>query len=175
MVKRRSQRFSNKTDTEEDDDEESGKVEKLQIKTPHGAKNVGFNPATIFSQFPTYDMDVGDAPDLNREISKKLIARNCVDVHGGHGGGAFNLKQHRRDHSRAKRLQLGLGSLGAMRMPSLKFAVSERHKPTAAMRKNLRKNLLFTGVDQEYREKMIDKVIEMMVSLEIAKDGNINC
>ena len=192
VVKRTSGRFSGKTDTgppminmevisvdteedddDDDDEEDSGKIEKLPIKTPHGVKNVGFNAAEIFSSLEPYTLDVGEAPDLNREISKKLIARNRVDVHGGHGQGAFNLKQHRRDLSRAKRIQLGLGSLGAMRIPSLKFAVSERHKPTGAMRKNLRKNLLFSGVDQECREKMIDKVIEMMVSLEIAKDETL--
>ena len=46
-------------------------------------------------------------------------------------------------------------------------------KPEAKMRENLRKNLLFTGVDQEYREKMIDEVIEMMVAAEIKKDERL--
>ena len=37
------------------------------------------------------------------------------------------------------------------------------------MKNNLCKNLLFTGVDDEYGDKVIDQLIEMMVSAEISK------
>ena len=101
----------------------SGTIEKFPIKTPHGIKIVGFNAAEIFSSFEPYTSDVGEAPDLDREMGTKLIARNRVD--GGHGQGAFNLKHHRGNLSRAKSLQLKEELLGAMRIPSLEFAVSE--------------------------------------------------
>ena len=39
------------------------------------------------------------------------------------------------------------------------------------IRTKLRQNLLFSGIVQECPEKMVDKVIEMIVSLEITKDG----
>ena len=76
-------------DTEEDDhyDEENNeRIKTLLIKTPHGVENVDFDAAEIFVSFEPDTPDVGEAPDLNREISKKL--------NGSDGQGAFDFKQH---------------------------------------------------------------------------------
>ena len=124
-----------------------GKIEKILIKTQHDIKIVGFNAAEIFLSYESYAFDVGEAPHLDREISKKIIARNRVHVDDGHGQGAFNLKQQRRSIlSRAKPLQSEVESPGA---------ASERQKPTGAiaMEINLLEKLLFCIVNQECREK----------------------
>ena len=62
------------------------------------------------SSFERFTLDIDEAPDLNRETNKKLIARNRVDLHGGHEQGALNLRQHRRVVSHTKLLQLRLRS-----------------------------------------------------------------
>ena len=94
----------------------SEKIAKFPIKTPHGVEIVGFNAAEIASSFEPYTRDVGEAPALNLKISKNLIARSRVYVDGIYGEGAFDLQQHTRDLSRAKRLQSEVRSLGAMRI-----------------------------------------------------------
>ena len=77
--------------------EDSETIEKLVIKTPQIVENVSFNAAEVFASCEPCTFDVGEASDLNREISKKLISRNSADVHGGHGQDAFRLRAHRRD------------------------------------------------------------------------------
>ena len=62
-----------------------------------------------------------------------------------------------------------------MNHPNVTFAQGNKgvnftlEKPTKDMKNNLRKNLLFTSLDDECRDKMIDQLIEMMVGAQISK------
>ena len=113
----------------------SEKIKQFAFKTSRGATIVGFNVAEIFSPFESYIFDVGEAPDLHPEISKKLIARN-------RGQSSLNLKHHRRSLSPAKRIQFEVGTFNAMRTQSLEFA-SERQRQAGEMRINYVKNYFF--------------------------------